>query len=140
MKIYVAGKFNEREKIREIQQALIAKGHSITYDWTTHESQIAAKTREQFQEDAKRDKAGIRACELMVFVFTDADYAYRGTFWEMGYADGLEKKVIILTSFEPYKPGALAGFQRCCFYHSEEHTFVTTEDELLSTIDALKTK
>ncbi len=36
MKIYVAGKLENREKIKEIYGQLIKKGHEISYNWTTH--------------------------------------------------------------------------------------------------------
>ena len=37
MRVYVAGKFEEKEAVRAAQAALRARGHIISYDWTEHE-------------------------------------------------------------------------------------------------------
>lgn len=36
MKVYVAGKFEDKPLIRELQEKLNAAGHTLAYDWTTH--------------------------------------------------------------------------------------------------------
>lgn len=38
MNIYVAGKFEQKEIIREIYKKIEGIGHKIIYDWTTHKS------------------------------------------------------------------------------------------------------
>lgn len=38
MKIYVAGKFEQKEEIRSIYKKLQEMGHEISYDWTVHQS------------------------------------------------------------------------------------------------------
>ena len=37
MRIYVAGKWQEKPQVRAVQEALIAAGHTITHDWTAHD-------------------------------------------------------------------------------------------------------
>lgn len=37
MKIYVAGKFEDKETIRAIYKKIEELGHEISYDWTTHQ-------------------------------------------------------------------------------------------------------
>ena len=38
MKIYVAGKFENKEAILEVHKRLEKMGHSISYNWTTHQN------------------------------------------------------------------------------------------------------
>ena len=38
MKIYVAGKFEQKQQVIQLQAKLASKGHTISYDWTTHKS------------------------------------------------------------------------------------------------------
>lgn len=37
-KIYVAGKFEEKDLVRQIQKALVERGHEITHDWTREDA------------------------------------------------------------------------------------------------------
>ena len=37
MKIYVAGKYQDRDRVRSIYQLLRENGHEITIDWTNHD-------------------------------------------------------------------------------------------------------
>jgi len=129
--VYVAAKFDDRERVRALQTKLRQAGYTITHDWTAHEANLADKTRAQFQEDAKRDRAGIQAADVVIFIMDDVEYAFRGTFYEMGYADALYRHVVILTPYAVDAP-VKEGFRRCCFYHLDEHTVVATEDALLA--------
>lgn len=36
MNIYVAGRFHKKDEILKVYEILEKKGHSISYDWTTH--------------------------------------------------------------------------------------------------------
>ena len=36
MKIYLAGKFEQKEKVRELYKIIKEQGHEIHSDWTTH--------------------------------------------------------------------------------------------------------
>ncbi|MBM3256725.1 MAG: hypothetical protein FJY98_00110 [Candidatus Liptonbacteria bacterium] len=38
MRVYVAGKFEDKEAVYEAYRKLTALGHSVSYDWTTHKN------------------------------------------------------------------------------------------------------
>jgi len=112
MKIYVAGKWKEREKVRSIMDMLEARGHIITCDWTKHtlpeniELDRAHKEK-SFIKDynwaknghktyAKEDLNGVRTCDVLVAYMPDTDVFYKGAWIEVGIALGLDKKVIII--------------------------------------------
>lgn len=38
MKLYVAGKWEERSLIKDLMQTLESMGHTITLDWTMHDN------------------------------------------------------------------------------------------------------
>ena len=54
MRIYVAGKYEDRLIIRSIHKTLIKMGHEITVDWTNHDiypNDAAALKQSQFAQD-----------------------------------------------------------------------------------------
>lgn len=103
MKIYVAGKFEEKRAVRQLQDALIAEGHSITYDWTKH-------------EDATADKASCAVNDLVGVVDADAIIllwhpGLKGGLVELGAALALEKVTIVV---------GCPKDQPCIFFHHPE--------------------
>lgn len=77
MRIYVATKWEQRERAREVMQWLRWKDHTITYDWTQ---------AEQFsQAQAECDFDGVMAAEALV-VLAEWDLPYKGTYVEFGVA------------------------------------------------------
>lgn len=87
MRVYVAGKWEEKERVREVQQQLIAAGHTISYDWTT----ATANSREQ----AENDVAGVLNADAFVGVF-EKDLRYSGAIAEMGMAIANGASIYIL--------------------------------------------
>lgn len=90
MRIYVATKFEERERAREVMFALVAAGHSITYDWTTNEEFSVAQ--------AARDRQGVMDADALVFI-AEKDLAYRGAWVEFGIAVARNIPIYILGAF-----------------------------------------
>lgn len=78
MKIYIAGKWEEKERVREVMQQLIVAGHSITYDWTKDESSFT-------ERQALADREGVLEADAFVGVF-EKDLRYSGALVEMGIA------------------------------------------------------
>lgn len=39
MKLYIAGKFSEKEQIKKYMEEAIQLGHTITHDWTSFENE-----------------------------------------------------------------------------------------------------
>ena len=116
MRIYVAGKWEEKEHVREIQNTLRKAGHSITHDWTAldlaHEApagHIDAKEiypgkwyyTEELRGQAKADLLGVVDAEVFVAVCVK-DYRYAGTFTEMGMALVYDIPVFIIGKYANY--------------------------------------
>lgn len=86
-KIYVAGNWEQREKIRKWMDDLESDGDAITEDWTRHEKQN--KTREY----AEADKKGIENCDWFIY---DAEGMSSGKNIELGIALTLKKTIFII--------------------------------------------
>jgi hypothetical protein len=87
MKVYVASKFENKERVREIMYLLQQVGHTITYDWTRCE----VNNREQ----AILDLRGVADCDVFVGIFEE-DVTYKGALVELGAALSVGKPVYIL--------------------------------------------
>ncbi len=85
MKIYLAGKWTDKAGIREKMARIQALGHTITHDWTKAETQ---KTLTQMKLYAGLDVKGVIEADIVILLFEDNSYAYRGTFTELGVALG----------------------------------------------------
>lgn len=99
LKIYVAGKWGDRENISKYIQDIQNHGFEISYDWTKNEIQ-ECRTREEMSFFAEKDMNGVKTSNVVVILITDKDYAYRGTFTEMGGALALNKTIFIVNPFE----------------------------------------
>ncbi len=98
MKYYVAGKWQERDKIKDIMELLKKNGHEITCDWTLHEFDKnigVIGTISQLCHYACEDLVGIDNAETCVFIFEN-DFKYRGTLVEFGMALALDKHIVII--------------------------------------------
>jgi nucleoside 2-deoxyribosyltransferase len=99
LKIYVAGKWQERILCRTIMSELEKAGHKITCDWTNHDypdpTLPESEQRAFLQRWALLDIAGVQDADVLVFVaFNKNDY--RGAFVELGAAIGLGKRVFVI--------------------------------------------
>lgn len=83
MKIYVAGKWEDRERVAEIMRVLKGIGHEITLDWSDHKYEDEEYPQQYCQEDVQ----GVKDAELYLGIFV-AEYNYRGSLVEMGIALG----------------------------------------------------
>ncbi len=126
-RIYVAGKWSEKDAARNVMARVRAAGHSITEDWTQHAEGV--KTSGQLANDATHDLAGIKASDALLVLLTDASYPYRGTFWEMGFAIGCEKRVIVVANPDPN-----AAFRKVAFFHLPEVEVFATVDEAIAAL------
>jgi nucleoside 2-deoxyribosyltransferase len=94
MKIYVAGKWEDKPRVREVQNYLKRFGHTITHDWTT---ESCGDDEEKWKEHARDDKAGVLAADAFVGVF-EKDLRYSGALSEFGMACALGIPCYILGS------------------------------------------
>ena len=90
MKVYVAGKWSERSKVRELMNAFELYGHEVTCDWTKHED--PCKSEEYSVEDIN----AIKECDVLIAYMPSANVFYKGAWVEIGAALALDKKVIII--------------------------------------------
>lgn len=145
MKFYLAGKCSEKETIRRIIAELEAMGHSVTHDWTQrvqvpgeidpHRGREYVPDEEEptwlLGRSAELDIEGIREADFAIFLMTDPEYAYRGTFTELGCALGLQKPCLILCPF-------VKGYcQSNCFYYHPAITHVSSEQEMREWVNSL---
>lgn len=79
MRVYVAGKWEEKARVREVQQQLRDAGHVITHDWTSEEEVGIT------QEHAVNDKNGVLTADAFIGIF-EKDLRYSGALSEMGIA------------------------------------------------------
>lgn len=77
-RIYVAGKFEDIERVRAVQDVLKGAGHTITFDWTRDEDGFTAV-------QAMRDMRGVLTADALVFVAYE-DLGFRGSYVEFGMA------------------------------------------------------
>jgi hypothetical protein len=88
-KIYVAGKWQEKDSVRQVMSILVKLGHTITYDWTQHDD------ADDSYECALADLNGVAEANYIV-VIADKLLSYRGVFVEIGAALALNKPVYII--------------------------------------------
>src|SRR5687768_7079977 len=89
MKIYVAGKYEEKRRVRQVQDKLKAAGHAIIHDWTRE-----PKTWSRAAV-ALADRQAVMDAEAYVGVF-EKDLPYKGAFTEMGIAIAKNIPIYIL--------------------------------------------
>ena len=99
MKIYVAGKTHDWERVRRVQEACKRLGHTITFDWTETIEDIGPDVGHEFKtltpefkrECGEKDLLGVTSCELIIALI-DHEHV-TGTLIEVGIALGLYKEV-----------------------------------------------
>lgn len=94
LKIYVAGKWQDRFEVRTIQTILRDAGHEITCDWTDHEYPTE-NVNEMLRHYATADIQGVKDADVVICVFIQKHH-YRGALVEMGAALALDKPVFVL--------------------------------------------
>jgi nucleoside 2-deoxyribosyltransferase len=95
VKIYVAGKTNDWERVRRVQNLCKRYGHEITFDWT--KSVEVAGLDDGLVDPADRlaaaqnDLKGVHDCQLVIALVDHANLS--GTLIEIGIAIGTGKSV-----------------------------------------------
>ena len=92
MKIFVAGTWEYKKKIKKWMELLERNGHTITCDWTMHiESSEMGKL-----EYAVEDIEGIKKCDIFVL---DAEGKSNGKMIEVGIALILKKPIYVIEEY-----------------------------------------
>ena len=84
MKFYVASKFENQKKVREIYEKLRKNGHEITVDWTKSDNEKAMKDPETAKKYSERDVNGVKDAD--VFVLLPTKEPGKGMYVELGTA------------------------------------------------------
>lgn len=135
MKIYVAARYSERDKVRAIYNRLESLGHDISHKWTEHEedwpkdskgeniySANVAYSRVLVDEDAK----GVRNCDVLLLMDTKA--GGKGKFIEYGMALALSKPCIVVNSYD---------VSECMFYFHPNVVICLDLDSAISMLSKL---
>ncbi|KKK73067.1 hypothetical protein LCGC14_2897530 [marine sediment metagenome] len=91
MKIYVAGKWEERKDVKFLQRQLILLGHEITKDWTVDEEGEAGYPVINVVEDMW----GVKSTDIYVGLFLN-NHNYKGALVELGGALASRKPCYII--------------------------------------------
>ncbi len=94
MKLYVASGWNFRKDVQKINDRLRSENFDIISTWIECENGISSPTA--YTIDAVRDTTEITNCDILLAIMSDKEYAYRGTFTEIGYAIGIKKPILIV--------------------------------------------
>ena len=123
--IYVAGGYKHRNEIREFVDQLEATGlYKQSRRWFDVESDSETPA-----QSAAADLEAVRNASLVVAVMTDPDYAYRGTWTEVGAALALRKSITIIG------PDSVASARNVFWYAPEIRHVPSTQVFLNSTIN-----
>jgi len=96
MKFYIATKFENIDYFKSIEKLIKKYGHDITEDWTLHKNYKIIDFKEKLIQ-TKSDLEGIKKCDILLFLYTGKEVEPgRGSMFELGYAEGLNKNIIIL--------------------------------------------
>lgn len=87
MRIYIATKWEEQDRAKEVKAQLEALGHSITHPWWTY--------TQEGHETADDDLWGVLRADAVVFI-AEKDLKYVGALIEVGCALGQNKPVFVL--------------------------------------------
>ena len=122
LRIYIAGKWSDKDTIKKYMNQLQKVGHTITHDWTSYESNVENKKSDM----AFKDVQGVAFADVLIVVMTDPKYQYRGSFTELGVALGLLKDVYIICSDDN------SDCKTNVFFHHPSIVHVKSWDECLS--------
>lgn len=112
MKIYIAGRFTERERMREIQTSLEFIDHEVVSTWIEEGGGGE-------QEDAIQDIGDIERCDLLLQV-TEVVEGGKGMWVELGYALAKGKAVAVFPRRDPL----------CVFHALPQVQLVTALDQI----------
>ncbi len=91
MKFYVAGKFEDKERVRLAQRCIVAAGHEITHDWTMAQA-VGGRA------EAIDDMEGVKDADALLFVNVDPGLLYAASLVEVGMALALDKPVYFINA------------------------------------------
>ncbi len=126
MKIYVAGKFEQKPRIRSLMMALEKRGHTITHDWTKEDA--TGKTGDELDayldRCAQADVDGVLTADALVILPHPQG---KGLYVELGLA---------LSKWDmPIYAIGDKGKEPCIFLKLKRVTWFATEEGFLMQLD-----
>lgn len=123
-RIYVAAKFEEAKRAREVMDLLEDHGHVISHDWTAEDATgLSGQDLEDYlSKCARQDFFGVTSADAVLLLNHGQLF---GGMVEFGLALGLGKKVVVV---EP-------GVRDCIFWHMKEVELVANVHLALEFID-----
>ncbi len=124
-RVYVAGAWPQRQRIRKVIEELTQKGWTVTHDWTKETKTMPVTEKGSC---ALLDLQGVRDADVLLGVMFKPDYSYRGTWTEIGAALALGHPVILYTPWEnSVAPDQWAATpaSNVFFYHPEVRRYTT---------------
>ena len=149
MKIYVAGSFKDRTRIRLIwMDKLEQMGYTITHDWTLAEADRYDKDNKPVRDIpyhkkcAQDDVNGVLHADVVVGIFDNSCSItnYRGTNFELGLAIGAKIPVILYDPwYHPTDISKNVKISTNVFYWLPSIIHVNNAQDLLLELEKLKT-
>ena len=90
LKIYLAGPWETHPALRLRAAELKEAGFEITHEWYSKNIGLTSEC------DGLLDTIGVERCDVFVAVMPLPDYAYMGTFTELGMALALKKHIYVV--------------------------------------------
>jgi len=125
---YLAGSHRDAARLKKLSRALSAVSNSEyvccrdwmvdVFDWPT-----AKRTDRDAHRIANLNRLGVLKCDVLIAVISDP--LQRGTYWELGMADALKKRIVIVDNlpgygvFDPRSEGSL-----CFFFAEPNYTLI----------------
>jgi hypothetical protein len=130
---YLAGSFFKKELLGNYIDELEKLGHKCSWNWTKVEQ--GERIPELMATYSKNDLKGVKNADIVVAIINDKDYAYRGTFCELGYALACGKRVyVICEEDQEYKDYSFNG---CVFAWHPDIIRVKTWNDFLKILSKL---
>ncbi len=125
MKVYVAAKFSEKERVKSVYALLKAAGHTITHDWTINEPSYPFHINPAFTAQcATEDIIAVQSAD--VFILLTSAEPSMGASTELGAAIA---SYLFLKRSKIYVVGPYFD-KNCFFYHPAVQQIATIEDVL----------
>jgi hypothetical protein len=115
MRVYVAGRTADQERVRRVQGLCREAGHTITFDWTGPDGDIRSDWRseaERAAELSKRELEAVATADVLVLCGPDP-HGGLGCYIETGMAMAMGLSIVII---EPVRESVfwyLPGVVRC---------------------------
>ncbi len=69
LKIYVAAKFEKKSSVQYIYKKILERGHTISYDWTTHKPiKPYDKNVDIAKKYSENELEGIKNCDIFIYI------------------------------------------------------------------------